>query len=317
MYFKNIKDLSDDIDAWIPRLPAGIECVVGIPRSGILPAAILSLRMNLPLADLGGFLDGRLVGAGRRLSHAVGDDFLTVKRKVLVLDDCISSGQSMRAVKEKVDAARLPHATLYASVYGTPMTPRDLCFWYSDVPKPRAFEWNVLHRDEIGNYCFDLDGVLCVDPSKEENDDGDHYASFIENAKPLFIPKSKVGFIVTSRLERYRESTEAWLRRNGVEYGDLIMLDLPSKEDRVRQGAAVPFKATAYRESGADLFVESDIRQAEGIASLSRKYVYSVDRRIMVSPGGFAGRIEREGRALKKRIRWKFRFLKKFRRSGD
>jgi hypothetical protein len=34
---------------------------------------------------------------------------------------------------------------------------------------------------------------------------------FILNAPPLFIPGSKIGTIVTSRLEKYRIQTETWL----------------------------------------------------------------------------------------------------------
>jgi uncharacterized HAD superfamily protein len=51
------------------------------------------------------------------------------------------------------------------------------------------------------------------------------------NAPPLFIPGSKIGTIVTSRLEKYRIQTET-LEANNIKYNDLVMLDLPNMETR-------------------------------------------------------------------------------------
>ena len=46
----------------------------------------------------------------------------------------------------------------------------------------------------------------------------------------------EINTIVTSRLEKYREPTEKWLKDHGVKYKQLIMLDLPSAEERRKQG---------------------------------------------------------------------------------
>lgn len=51
---------------------------------------------------------------------------------------------------------------------------------------------------------MDIDGVLCADPTPEENDDGEKYRHFLLNTPPLFIPKVTIGTLVTSRLEKYR-----------------------------------------------------------------------------------------------------------------
>lgn len=63
---------------------------------------------------------------------------------------------------------------------------------------------------------MDIDGVLCADPTPEENDDGEKYRHFLLNTPPLFIPKVTIGTLVTSRLEKYRPETEAWLQKNHV-----------------------------------------------------------------------------------------------------
>ena len=60
---------------------------------------------------------------------------------------------------------------------------------------------------------MDFDGVLCRDPTEEENDDGDKYRYFIANVEPIFKPSVEIGWIVTSRLEKYRDLTENWLKK--------------------------------------------------------------------------------------------------------
>ena len=119
-----------------------------------------------------------------------------------------------------------------------------------------------------------MDGVLCVDPDPEENDDGPKYLNFIKTAAPLYIPSYKIRAIVTSRLVKYRAATEAWLRENGGQYAALVMLDLPTAEERRSQNCHATFKADAYKKrTETTLFVESEERQAKEIAFLTGKKV--------------------------------------------
>src|SRR5690606_2964598 len=211
------------------------------------------LKLNLPIADLDGLVAGRLMASGRRLGLEGKERFFAKPRKVLVVDDSVSSGRSMGEARRLVEEANLPHEIRFGCVYGRESEDL-LCA--VDLPRPRRFEWNILSTKEVRNYCFDMDGVLCCDPLKEENDDGERYLRFIQSAIPLYVPAYEIGYIVTSRLERFRRETEEWLARHGIAYKQLLMLDLPSRKERVRLGAAIPFKAEAYRSTGADLFVE-------------------------------------------------------------
>jgi uncharacterized HAD superfamily protein/hypoxanthine phosphoribosyltransferase len=303
MHFKSLSDLVRDIHEWIPSMVGRYDCVVGIPRSGMLVANILALKLGLPLADLDGFLGGRLLGLGKRYKHIDPVEYFCKPRRVLIVDDSISSGAALRIAKEKVEAAGLAHELTFMAVYVTPEGERLADLFVEVVPNPRRFEWNILSSRAIGDYCFDMDGVLCVDPTSEQNDDGPLYLDFIRNAKPLYLSSYKLGMIVTSRLEKYRSDTEEWLKRHGVSYGELRMLDLPSKEERIRLKAGAAFKANVYRHSSADLFIESDIRQAVSIAEQSRKFVYALDSVELVSPGGVSGVIERRKQASRKGIR--------------
>jgi uncharacterized HAD superfamily protein len=90
-----------------------------------------------------------------------------------------------------------------------------------------------------------------------------------------------------------------------VKYKKLYMLDLPSKEDRIKQGAAPIFKAEQYRNSGLDLFIESDHNQAVSIAEHSGKFVYAVDSRTMHGPGFVTSLFERKRMGMRQKLRQK------------
>ena len=303
MYFKSLSDLTKDVHDWIPKIEERYDCVVGIPRSGMLVANILALKLSLPLADLDGFLEGRMLGLGKRFQNIIPGDFLKERRKVLIVDDSISSGAAMRLAKEKIAAANPIHDMTFAAVYVTPKGKKLCDLFVEEIPNPRRFEWNIMSSVDILYYCFDLDGVLCLDPTNEENDDGERYRKFILNAKPLYIPSDEIGTIVTSRLEKFRPETEAWLNAQGVLYKELHMLDLPSNKERIRTKAAPEFKAEVFKKSKADLFIESDHNQAVVIAELTGKFVYALETLTMHGPGYFSALIERQKLTFRKKFR--------------
>ncbi len=140
------------------------------------------------------------------------------------------------------------------------------------------FEWNFIHHQGVSRACFDIDGVLCEDPTEEQNDDGKKYIDFIRHAQPKYIPTFEVGYLVSTRLEKYRKETEEWLKVNNVKYRQLIMLDLPNKEARIKQNAYGSFKGKIYKSlKDTDIFIESSLSQAKEIRDISEKFVFCTE----------------------------------------
>jgi uncharacterized HAD superfamily protein len=140
-----------------------------------------------------------------------------------------------------------------------------------------------MHHSFLETSCVDIDGVLCLDPTEAENDDGPAYEKFLLNAVPLHKPTRRIGSLVTSRLEKYRGLTEEWLGRHSIAYDKLFMLDLPSQAERRRLGVHGSFKAGVYRDSDALLFIESERNQAEVIAKMSGKPALCIETQEMFS----------------------------------
>jgi len=282
--YRSVATLNQHIIYWIPRLPKDLDLIVGIPRSGLLVANLLSLYLNLPLADLDSFLNSKIVSTGLRCTIENQKHFLHKKRNVLIVDDSLFTGTEITTVKRAIRTADFNHSIHYAVVYIVPGKQEMVDFFYEILPMPRVFEWNFMHHGDMPKWCVDIDGVLCRDPTEEENDDAERYIHFLKTVEPLFIPSVPVGWLATCRLEKYREITEEWLRRNGIKYNNLIMMDFPNKAARIASGSHSAFKAEIYKKSSANLFIESSLHQAIEIAKLSEKYVLCIETSEMVPP---------------------------------
>lgn len=282
MNYRSVADLNLAIKRWIAELPKDFDLIVGIPRSGLLVANLLALHLNKPMTDVEGLCEGRILSTGRRYGNKR-PSFDEIK-KVLVVDDSVCSGSEMRRTKAKIEKSNLPFDIYYGAVYVTPQGTKEVDFWYEIVNLPRVFEWNVLHHSILQNTCVDLDGVLCRDPTPEEDDDGPKYQEFLRNTEPLIIPTKPIGWIVTCRLEKYRSLTEEWLKRHGIKYNHLVMLNLPDKKTRQTLGIHAKYKAEIYKSTDADLFIESSIKQAIEIARISGRAVLCFETGEMINP---------------------------------
>jgi len=259
--FVSMEKLAGDIRELAGRLPQDIDLVVGIPRDGLLIATILALRLDVALADLDGFCDGRLLSVSWRTNRMFGEC-----RSALVIDDCTKTGATMRLARERTAAMAERMTVRYTVLYyrqGDPIEALDI------MPKllgsPRCYEWR-LSSHNLDIYAFDLDGILCRNPTKAERNDEALYRRFLATAEPILRPSHEIGWIVTGRDERWRRETERWLKAHGIRYGNLIMR--PPNEHK--HG---PWKARVYRHIAAQLFVESSELQARTIARGARKPV--------------------------------------------
>lgn len=288
MNFRTVTDLNDAIVRRLPSLPRDLDLVVGIPRSGMLAASLIALHLNLPLTDVDGFIAGRMYPPGRTRASFLKHRDVADCRTVLVVDDSISTGVQMDAVRQALAGASVGRRIVFGAVYATPEAVSKVDLPFDVCPAPRMFEWNFYHSSNLRDACMDIDGVLCRDPTPEENDDGARYLAFLENVEPIRLPTLPVGYLVTCRLEKYRGPTEAWLARHGVKHDHLLMMNLPDKAARQRSGAHAAYKANHYRSTGTAFFIESSLAQATEIADRACKPVFCTESRTVVFPGALS-----------------------------
>ncbi len=284
MNYKSFADLATDITNNLFKLNVSdYDLVVGIPRSGMIPAYMIGLYLNIHVTSLDALINNDKLTSGVSRDTKTPLIFANDAQRILLVDDSIVTGEAMQLALAKITEEIKQRITTCA-IYSDKKHKPDIDIYLEHVKRPRVFEWNIFHRRLMKNSCLDIDGVLCVDPTEEENDDGEKYIDFILNAKPLHIPSTKVKALVTSRLEKYRPQTEQWLRDHKVQYEELIMLDLPSKKERQRLGVHAAHKAEYYIKSGLDFFIESAPTQALAIMEASGKPVFCTDNNQMYMP---------------------------------
>ena len=284
MHYRSIADLNACIVRNVHRLPDDLDLVVGIPRSGLLAASIVALQLNLPLSDFDGFLEGRLLGKGKRtLKNKARFSFGDI-RKVLIVDDSVLSGGAITEARERIERWKAETGAAVETPFLAPIVAPNkkhlVDFWFDACTYPRIFEWNLMHHPILKDACFDIDGVLCRDPLDDENDDGERYLHFLQTVEPFCLPSVKVKAVVSARLEKYRDVTEAWLERAGVQYEQLCLLD-STPEERRQQGLHSRHKADVCLRLKPSLFIESDPVQANEIAQLSGCPVFCFETRTM------------------------------------
>jgi len=269
----------------IHRISGKFDCIVGIPRSGLFFANYIALLLNLPLLSLNevGAVDfGRLKASRSDASMANGSS----PRRVLVVDDSVNTGGAIQRAQSRLESLRqdAPMTWTYLAIYG-PESSADLVdIILEKIELPRIFEWNLFHHSYACHFLFDLDGVFSLNGPAENGNDGGRYRSAIGTLASRIIPKKPVGAVVTSRLEKNRDVTEAWLRNNGVSYKYLIMLNIDTPEQRRKLALHARYKADVYGQLGGRLFIESEEWQALEIAKITGKRVYCTDTARMIDP---------------------------------
>lgn len=265
--------LQYDTKVLLSRIPSDITAIAGVARSGLSVATMLSMYLHLPMITIRQTMNDVIdTGNGWRLggSHHINPK----KEKVLIVDDTVMTGNSIKAIKPLVQREFGDH--LFAAVYVNPAAAYKPDIWAVDLPWPHILEWNVFNSILSDSIATDFDGILCLDCPPGSDDDGEKYLHFIENAQPLYVPRRMpVPLVVTARIEKYRRPTEIWLQKHGIHVKQLIMHPANTLRERERDDICA-FKAMHFSnwinsynaKVQPQIFFESEDWQARRIGQL-------------------------------------------------
>lgn len=240
----------------LPKLPPRLAGVVGIPRSGMIPASILATMLHLPLMTLDD--EPRDVGRGvRARNYRLADHDAA---PLLVVDDTVYAGHAMGRARKLIG----DRPAVFAAVFVHPSAARSVDHFGRLLHPPHLLEWNLLNNGTLsgraeylpGGVALDFDGIVCTD--------GDP-------TRPLMIPRAlPIPLVITGRAEHHRAATLDWCERWGVRIERLEMRPGDVGED---WPSIARWKAGVYRTAPQSLYVESDPQQARLIAAESKKPV--------------------------------------------
>ena len=262
---------------WADTLPSDFDVVIGIPRSGLFIANMIALKFGKPLSTPDNFIQGEIW-------HTSTGTIPKKIEKVLLVEDAVRYGRVLtQALKQlkKFDANLTikvasfivrPEALGMIDYYLMPIEPRvtNIC------------EWTLLSCQTTGKLDVDMDGVLCKECTPEIDADEVKYIDWLKSVEPHMIPNFQFEAIITSRLEKYRPQTEAWLKEHGVKYKSLMMMDLNDKSAKTFKNV-VAHKVRCIKQTKPYWFWESNIAQANAIHRKTGKPVLCVDKTVMVA----------------------------------
>jgi orotate phosphoribosyltransferase len=237
--FISLSQLCQDVMAWTVELPP-FDVVAGVPRSGMLVASLIGLKLGKPISTPDLLRRGLAWPPESQQEHLEKIAF----EKVLLVDDTVNSGYTIDWMKRKL--ARFQVIT--GAVYASPTAVRRVDICYQTVTRNRILEWGLYGKTSYGRIAADLDGVICT------GTDSDIIKGII-NAKPLFIPPYAFAAIISNRDESTRTITEGWLERHGVKYEKLYLLQ--TENDRPLH------KIRALKEVKPLFYIESDDQLAK------------------------------------------------------
>lgn len=247
---------------WVNDLPHEYDLIIGIPRTGMIPATLAAVHLNLPLATPDGFLQGRMYNGKFTKKKQI--------RRVLVVDDSIAAGVTITNILTRLKKT-YPHTTFKI---GCPFGMRRSTH-LNNHPGVEIgttiFEFDIMHfkPEKVGT---DMDGVLCEDPPKGINQE--NLVLHYRNANPLNIPSYKLDFIATGREEKHRKVTEAWLKKHGIKYAELIMRKPGETAERTKAQAILTHKPYWFWESNKYSAVNLHLRTGCRVLSFEEMRLY-------------------------------------------
>jgi hypothetical protein len=230
-------------------LPKDFDCILGVPRNGLLVASVLALKMGKPLSTADDFVRG-IVWTSR------GYEKPSTYKRVLLVEDAVNSARTM-----KEDIAKLKAYDANLEVKTGCLFPQnpEMQKWvdyYYAITHNAPAEWHMHSFFKGRILAVDLDGVLLDEKS----------------GNPLLIPAFPVEAVITARTEADRQKVESWLKSHGVRYNRLIMFEGNLNERSVKRISR--YKADQLLRIGAEWFWESEPDLSEAICRIAKIPVY-------------------------------------------
>jgi hypothetical protein len=144
------------------QLPEDTAAVVGVARSGMLPASLLACHLHRPLYSVGA--DGlRDCGRGTRLRGAL------PLGPIVLIDDTVYNGFQMRQREQLVRQHFGKQPIIRCAVYSTPQGAGAVDLIAALLPPPHYLEWNLANSGYLATTAWDLDGIIVTNHTSMSN----------------------------------------------------------------------------------------------------------------------------------------------------
>lgn len=155
MVYVSYNDLNKCIKNNLYKIPNNIDLIVANPRSGFIPAIIISLIKNVPMCDISVFKTDNIYKCGTTKNvkqiYSIND-----ANKILIVEDSSYSGNSIKKIKESIPN-NLKDRCEILTVYVNEKTKCMTDIYFEEINKSRIFEWNLFHHKYLNHAAVEFD----------------------------------------------------------------------------------------------------------------------------------------------------------------
>lgn len=198
------------------------DAVVGVPRSGLLPAAMASLSLGVPLWSLDTSGVVRL-DTGQRLRSQSKKPVT----KLLVIDDSCASGRAMKKVKGLMKLDCMNYDVTFAAVIVTSNGKSHVDLHHEVIELPHWFEWNFFGNSKLIAHLklgVDFEGII------QDPESGD--------LNPMIPRHTHIPVIVSKKLITEKPDLLTWLAQRDISCDHLVMPEVRQGLDELLQWKA-------------------------------------------------------------------------------
>ena len=280
--FITIQNLYDVAIGLMPYLRQ-FDGFVGVPRSGMIPASLMSVLLSKPLYSITdtnlNMLRYASAYGGTRMNNYMEDT-----KNLVFIDDTTHDGTTARQLR-KTFGKDIKIVSMFSTTHGKEFIDK----FGETLEGPHLLEWNFFNSSYVHGAMFDIDGVFAPNVPVEVCENEEKYLEWIGRVNPFAhrVPRLfKASILITGRLEKYREATERWLYLNGFNYDKLVMFPTERETERNANHHQVvgEFKGNYFNDSeNHHYFIESELSEAKVIKSCLDEH-YEGKTKIIICP---------------------------------
>lgn len=240
------------------------DAVIGIARSGLIPASVIACHFNLPLFSFN--------TRDKKLQYLSGGLRAPENPKIkrpLVVEDSYAHGYSASLIQSL--RFEFPDAFI-VTIFSSTFQPEGIDAFAYFYPLPHFFEWCFMNTGYSANLVVDFDGILCHEYEKI-NYSEEEFNEYIKNAAPLYLPRRFPVIILTARHSGNIGNSLLWLDKNNVKFLELHFWNGDPDARWKTPSTIAEWKAQKLRSIAArrhvNFYVESSPNIAQNVAYLT------------------------------------------------
>ncbi len=259
-FYRTINDLNDLIKENLARLQSyNFDLIVGLPRRGMIPATLIGLFLNKPVVSFNE-LNANL--ASEKIGYRLQEEsakFPKSYSNILLVDDSTDEGTVFEQAFSKLDEATAKKVTTL-SVYATEKGGDRVDLHLETLEEPKLYEWNILHKKAaLADAAMRFEGIIVTNAIT---------GAWI----PVTLPSYPVKIVYSGLRERHREQLESFLRQHGVQFEQLKMEVVSSRQ--LKQIVAEEKVALVYEN---DMFITRDLVDTIAVYNVSGNFLVNAN----------------------------------------